>query len=118
MYELLSRFAQTWGLIFFLIGFAAVLVYALWPRNQKKFDKAAEVPLKDDDKPDAARVMVRVCIAIGASDGDFDDNVHVQNTVVMADALIAATRPLDASGADELIEEAPIPGLTEEKADD
>lgn len=25
-------------------------------------------------KPEAARIMVRVCIAIGASDGDFDDN--------------------------------------------
>jgi len=38
--------------------------------------------------------------------------------LVLTDALIAATRPLDASGADELIEEAPIPDLTEEKADD
>ncbi|NBC88380.1 MAG: ribosome maturation factor, partial [Alphaproteobacteria bacterium] len=38
--------------------------------------------------------------------------------LVLTDALIAATRPLDASGADELIEDTPISDLTEEKADD
>jgi len=26
------------------------------------------------DKPDAARLMIRVCCAIGSADGDFDDN--------------------------------------------
>ncbi|WP_107712237.1 cbb3-type cytochrome c oxidase subunit 3 [Oceanicaulis sp.] len=54
MYETLSSFAQTWGLIGFVAIFALVLVYALWPKNQDKFDDAARVPLEDDDHPDAA----------------------------------------------------------------
>jgi len=40
------------------------------------------------------------------------DQIHTAK-LVLTDALIAATRPLDASGADELIEDIP-----EEKADD
>lgn len=54
MYEMLSSFAQTWGLIGFVVIFAMVLVYALWPKNQDKFDDAARVPLSDDARPAAA----------------------------------------------------------------
>ncbi|HIK64689.1 MAG TPA: cbb3-type cytochrome c oxidase subunit 3 [Henriciella marina] len=52
MYEKLSRFAQTGGLIYFVAIFAAVLAYALWPKNQKKFDKAASLPLSDREPGD------------------------------------------------------------------
>ena len=45
MYEALSSFAQTGGLIYFVIMFGAVLTYALWPRNQATFDAAAQLPL-------------------------------------------------------------------------
>lgn len=48
MYEALSSFAQTWGLLSFIAMFGAVLVYALWPKNQDKFDRAAAVPLEDE----------------------------------------------------------------------
>lgn len=48
MYETLAKFSQTWGLLYFVILFAAVLVYALWPANKKRFDDAASVPLKED----------------------------------------------------------------------
>lgn len=54
MYEALATFAQTWGLLFFMALFAGVIVYALWPRNQDKFDAAARVPLSDDAEPLAA----------------------------------------------------------------
>ena len=54
MYDLLSSFAQTWGLLLFIALFGAVLVYALWPRNQEKFDEAARMPLRDDDRPSEA----------------------------------------------------------------
>ena len=47
MYEALSSFAQTGGLLYFVVMFAAALVYALWPRNQEKFDAAARLPLSD-----------------------------------------------------------------------
>ena len=51
MYDMLSSFAQTWGLLLFVGLFVLVLVYALRPRNQEKFDAAARMPLRDDDRP-------------------------------------------------------------------
>lgn len=47
MYELLSSFAQTGGLVYFVLLFAAALAYALWPTNQTKFNRAARAPLED-----------------------------------------------------------------------
>lgn len=54
MYDSLSNFAQTWGMIIFITLFAAAAVYAFWPKNQDKFDEAARVPLEDADHPAAA----------------------------------------------------------------
>jgi cytochrome c oxidase cbb3-type subunit IV len=48
MYERLAQFAQTWGLLYFVILFAIVLVYALWPGNKKRFDEASKIPLRED----------------------------------------------------------------------
>jgi cytochrome c oxidase cbb3-type subunit 4 len=47
-YAFFSHFAQTWGLIYFLLIFLVVLVYALWPSKQKEFDESARVPLRED----------------------------------------------------------------------
>ncbi len=47
MYETLASFAQTWGLVLFVVAFALVLIYALNPRNQSKFDAAKRIPLED-----------------------------------------------------------------------
>ncbi len=52
MYELLASFAQTGGLIYFVLMFAGALGYALWPRNQEKFDAAARLPLEDGGPSD------------------------------------------------------------------
>ncbi len=52
MYETLSSFAQTGGLLLFVLAFVLVLIYALNPRNQKNFDKAKQIPLNDEDEPD------------------------------------------------------------------
>jgi len=54
MYESLASFAQTWGMLMFIALFLAAGAYALWPRNQQKFDEAARVPLEDSDRPAAA----------------------------------------------------------------
>ena len=54
MHETLSNFAQTGGLLIFMLLFAGVLAYALWPRNQSKFDAAARTPLDETDKPETA----------------------------------------------------------------
>ena len=48
MYETLSSFAQTGGLIYFVLMFAGALTYALWPRNQDTFDRAARLPLSEE----------------------------------------------------------------------
>ena len=49
MYEALSSFAQTGGLIYFVLMFLGALLYALWPRNQDTFDHAARMPLNDEE---------------------------------------------------------------------
>ncbi|MEL7486509.1 MAG: cbb3-type cytochrome c oxidase subunit 3 [Pseudomonadota bacterium] len=49
MYEFLSSFAQTGGLLLFVIAFVLVLFYALSPRNKKQFDDASQIPLNDED---------------------------------------------------------------------
>ena len=47
-YQAVAEFAQTWGLVYFSVIFAVVLVYALWPSRQKQFDEAARIPLRED----------------------------------------------------------------------
>jgi len=47
-YRTLAEFAQTFGLVYFVVLFAIVLAYALWPSRQKEFDAAANVPLRED----------------------------------------------------------------------
>jgi len=44
-YRQVAEFAQTWGLVYFVAVFLAVVVYALWPSNKKKFDDASRIPL-------------------------------------------------------------------------
>jgi cytochrome c oxidase cbb3-type subunit 4 len=48
-YNSVSTFAQSYGLLYLFGLFAIVLVYALWPRNKDKFDKAAHIPLEEDN---------------------------------------------------------------------
>ena len=44
-------FAKSWGL-FYLIALAiGVLVYALWPSNRARFDRAKKSILDKDDRP-------------------------------------------------------------------
>lgn len=48
---LAASFAKSFGL-FYLIAMAIVaLVYALWPANRDRFDKAARDIVEDEDKP-------------------------------------------------------------------
>ena len=32
----------------FVVIFIAIVIYALWPRNKAAFDKAAQMPLRED----------------------------------------------------------------------
>jgi cytochrome c oxidase cbb3-type subunit 4 len=47
-YKMLAEFAQTWGLLYFVAVFSAVLIYALWPSSRTRFDDAARIPLRED----------------------------------------------------------------------
>ena len=47
-YSFLAGFAQTGGLVYFVLVFLAVVAYALRPRNQTRFDEAARIPLSKD----------------------------------------------------------------------
>jgi cytochrome c oxidase cbb3-type subunit 4 len=47
-YQMLASFAQTWGLVLFVLGFLGVVAYALNPRRKQQFDEAARLPLKED----------------------------------------------------------------------
>ncbi len=51
-YDTVAGFSALWGLIYFVILFAGVLVYALWPGNQKTFDHASRMPLTEEERHD------------------------------------------------------------------
>lgn len=52
MHEMLSSFAQTWGLGLFVLMFLIAIAYALWPSNREKFRNAAHQPLVDKEPSD------------------------------------------------------------------
>ena len=47
-YKLVAEFAQTWGLLYFVGIFLAVLVYALAPSRKSRFEAASRMPLQED----------------------------------------------------------------------
>ena len=47
-YQAVAEFAQTWGLAYFVVVFALMLLYVLWPSRKTKFDEAARIPLQED----------------------------------------------------------------------
>jgi cytochrome c oxidase cbb3-type subunit IV len=47
-YEQVASISQVLALLFFIGLFVAVLAYAFWPGNKKKFEAAAKLPLEGD----------------------------------------------------------------------
>ena len=47
-YAFLTHFAQSAGLLYFMAIFCGMAIYAFWPSNKSKFDRAAAIPLSDD----------------------------------------------------------------------
>jgi cytochrome c oxidase cbb3-type subunit 4 len=47
-YQAVAEFAQTWGLAYFVIVFALMLLYVLRPSRKTKFDEAARIPFRED----------------------------------------------------------------------
>ena len=51
-YEQVASVSQVAALIFFIVLFAGVVLYAFWPGNKKKFDEAAKLPFDDESQSD------------------------------------------------------------------
>jgi cytochrome c oxidase cbb3-type subunit 4 len=49
-YDTLATFSRSWGTVYLMLVFFALCVYALWPRNKDKFDRASRMPLDEDDR--------------------------------------------------------------------
>ena len=47
-YFALAEFAQSWGLLYFVLVFVAVVVWVLRPSGKKTYDQAARLPLSED----------------------------------------------------------------------
>ena len=50
-HDFLVGFSKSFGLFYLIALSAAVLVYTFWPSNKKRFDRAAQSILHDEDKP-------------------------------------------------------------------
>ena len=50
-HDMLVWFAKSFGLFYLLALSLAVLLYTFWPSNKKRFDRAADAILHDEDKP-------------------------------------------------------------------
>ena len=46
-----AAFAKSWGLFYLLAMAVVVLIYALWPGNRKRFNRAKTSILDKDDRP-------------------------------------------------------------------
>lgn len=44
-------FAKSWGLFYLIALAVGVLIYAFWPSNRKRFERAKDSILDEDDKP-------------------------------------------------------------------
>jgi cytochrome c oxidase cbb3-type subunit 4 len=47
-YKALAEFAQTWGLLYFVVIFLGVVAYAMWPSRKQRFEQDARIPLRED----------------------------------------------------------------------
>jgi len=50
-HEALVAFSRSWGLFYLMGFFFCVIVYALWPANRKRFDRAKTSILDGEDRP-------------------------------------------------------------------
>lgn len=57
-YADVARFSGSFGLLYMIAIFAVACVYALWPKNRTKFERAARIPLNEgplSDEPPPER---------------------------------------------------------------
>ena len=47
-FEDVLAFTRSWDAVYFTVMFLAAAIYAYWPRNKARFERAAQIPLEDD----------------------------------------------------------------------
>lgn len=60
-HDTLAAFAKSWGLFYLMGLFLAAVVYALWPRNRARFERARNSILEDPEDRPADRPEDRPC---------------------------------------------------------
>ncbi|HEY1386849.1 MAG TPA: cbb3-type cytochrome c oxidase subunit 3 [Dongiaceae bacterium] len=50
-HDTLVWLSKSFGLFYLIVLSLAVVAYAYWPSNKKRFDRAADSILDDEDKP-------------------------------------------------------------------
>jgi cytochrome c oxidase cbb3-type subunit 4 len=50
-HEFLVAFSKSWGLFYLIAMAAAVVIYAFWPSNRRRFDDAKRSVLEPEDEP-------------------------------------------------------------------
>lgn len=50
-HDTLVAFAKCFGLFYLIAMSIGVVVYAFWPSNRARFDRAAQAIVEDEDKP-------------------------------------------------------------------
>jgi cytochrome c oxidase cbb3-type subunit 4 len=50
-HDFLVGFSKSFGLFYLIALSIGVLIYAYWPSNKTRFDRAAHSILRDEDKP-------------------------------------------------------------------
>jgi cytochrome c oxidase cbb3-type subunit 4 len=48
-YEAIAKFVQQGGTVYFVLLFLAALIFALRPRAKSTYERAARLPLEEDD---------------------------------------------------------------------
>ena len=49
-HEFFLMLSKSWGLFYLIFLFGIAVVYALWPANKEKFDRAAKSIFHDQDE--------------------------------------------------------------------
>ena len=50
-HDVVLVFAKSWGALYILVCFLAVVIWAYWPSKKAAFDEAARLPLEEEDRP-------------------------------------------------------------------
>lgn len=51
-YDVIAHVVKISGTVFFTGFFVLTILYALWPKNKARFERAAELPLNTNDHPE------------------------------------------------------------------